>query len=284
MEDVKEENISQTSLESLRIPKSDILAIFGKCKLSIERGDILAFSADAIVTVTSTELVANVIEEEDTIGTGISGEINKACGPKLREECLDMKEVAPNVRCPIGEARMTGAYELKTAKHIIHTVGPKNTRLNKGKAKELLANCYKSCIDLASKHELYRIAFPLICVGLTGFPVNEAVTIALDSISVVADKLDYPQEVWFVMKQKHHFGAFRTQAEKRFKPQLRKKSNPFVEKGSTFRMLPHQKVLSGMKNTVKKQSFEAFAEEEEEISESDSDSDSVLEQKNGVSY
>jgi O-acetyl-ADP-ribose deacetylase (regulator of RNase III) len=275
MEDEKEENLSQTSLESLRIPKSDVLTTLGKCQLSIERGDIVGFSADAIVNVTSTGLVANVNEEEDTLGTGISGDIHKACGPKLREECLDMKEVAPNVRCPVGEARITGAYELKTAKYILHTVGPKDTRLNKGKAKELLANCYKSCIDLASKHELYRIAFPLMCVGLTGFPLNEAVKIALDSISVVVDKLEYPKEVWFVMKQKHHFEAFKTKAEKRFKPQLRKKSNPFVEKGSTFRMLPHQKVLTGMSNKVKKQSFEAFAEEEEEVS----DSDSEVEQK-----
>lgn len=272
MEELKEKTLARTSLESLKIPKSNVLTQFGKCQLSLQRGDIVTFAADAIVNVTSPELVSNKEEEEDTLGIGISAEIHKVCGSKLREACLEIEEVSPGCRCPVGEARITSAFDHKTVKFIIHTAAPMNAKVNPGEAKKLLTDCYQSCINLASEKQLYGIAFPLLCVGLSGFPLKEAVEIALDKVSVVAAKLEYPKEIWFVMKQKRQFDRFKDIATKRFNPKLRKKSNPFVEKGSTFRMLKTQKVLNGTKTAavVKRRPIvEAFPEEDEDCSDTD---------------
>ena len=48
--------------------------------------------------------------------------IHRAAGPQLLAECRAIA-LAHGVRCPTGEARITGAGQLP-AKFVIHTVGP----------------------------------------------------------------------------------------------------------------------------------------------------------------
>ena len=48
---------------------------------------------------------------------------------------------------------------------------------------EQLANCYRTCLDLAERHGARTISFPAISTGAYGYPLEEAATIALDTIA-----------------------------------------------------------------------------------------------------
>jgi len=193
----------------------------------------------------------------------MSASITKACGPKLREACLEIKEVSPDCRCPTGEARITKAFDLETAKFIIHTVGPIHAKYDKATAKKLLTSCYLNCFDLAAKYKLDHIAFPLISVGLPGYPLKEAIQVALNCIAAVAKK-QYPKIIYFIMQSKNEYNAFEELSRKRFTPEkvkAGKKKNPFLTKGSTFRMNQSQKVMLGLNNNALR-SFREFLVEE----------------------
>ena len=72
-------------------------------------------------------------------------------------------------RCPVGEARITKAYAIKNARHIIHSVAP---LLDKdGNPRPLiLEQCYTSCLNLASQYNLKSIAFCSLATGFYGYP------------------------------------------------------------------------------------------------------------------
>lgn len=79
--------------------------------------------------------------------------------------------------CPTGEAKLTGAYRL-SCKYVIHTPGPVWRGGGHGE-RELLASCYRSCLELAVENGVRRIAFPSISTGVYHFPVEEAARIAV---------------------------------------------------------------------------------------------------------
>jgi len=244
------ENLSTASLASLGNVKRNSLYDVGDCQLTVAHGSIVEFEGDAIVNATTQELVANVSDKEDFVGIGATAEIFKACGEKLRDACLEIKEVTQDCRCPTGEARITGAFNLEKVKHIIHTVGPRYNQYNKAQAEKLLASCYENCLNLAMKHELDTIAFPLISIGLKGYPLKDAITVALNTV-IDLSKREYPKEIYFVMKSKETYDTFETQAKKLFEPEKTKPAylNPFITKGSTFRMSKARKVILGLSMT-----------------------------------
>lgn len=110
----------------------------------------------------------------------MDGAIHDAAGPELLEACRSFPFVAPNIRCPTGQARITKGFRLP-ARYVIHTVGPVWTGGRSGEA-ELLAECYKNSLALADEHGIRSIAFPAISCGAFGYPVEEACSIAVESI------------------------------------------------------------------------------------------------------
>jgi len=130
-------------------------------KLEIIRWDITALNLDAIVNAANRGLMG---------GGGVDGAIHDAAGPKLDDECREIKRKYPN-GFPIGEAVIAGGYNLP-AKHVILTVGPMyHSHKN---PEQLLANAYKSSLTVAEDNNLKSIAFPSISTGMYGYPKEEA--------------------------------------------------------------------------------------------------------------
>ncbi len=135
-------------------------------------GDITKIAADAIVNAANEMMLG---------GGGVDGAIHRAAGPELYEECLKVPEVRPGVRCPTGEARITGGGRLPS-RHVIHTVGPVYDGGRYGEA-EKLASCYRNCLALAYENGLRSIVFPSISTGVYGYPAEEAAPIAVREVN-----------------------------------------------------------------------------------------------------
>src|SRR5437879_5059839 len=82
--------------------------------IQVIQGDITRQAVDAIVNAANETLLG---------GGGVDGAIHRAAGPGLLQECRALPQLRPGVRCPTGEARITGGHRLK-AQWVIHTVGP----------------------------------------------------------------------------------------------------------------------------------------------------------------
>lgn len=133
--------------------------------LHLVQGDITQQHVDAIVNAANNSLLG---------GGGVDGAIHRAGGPAILAEC---RRVGP---CPTGEVRLTGGGDLP-AQYVIHAVGPIYDG-NAERSAPLLAHTYRSCLDLAVQHQIRTMAFPSISTGAYGYPVDEAASVALDTI------------------------------------------------------------------------------------------------------
>ena len=83
--------------------------------------------------------------------------------------------------CETGHAVAAEGFSL-AASYVIHTVGPVWHGGIFGEA-ELLYSAYNQSLMLAKKRTLSSIAFPLISLGIYGYPKEQALHIAVSAIT-----------------------------------------------------------------------------------------------------
>ena len=160
-------------------------------KIEIIQGDITKLDVDAIVNAANTTLLG---------GGGVDGAIHRAAGTELLAACGTLGGCRP------GEAKITRGYRLP-ARFVIHTVGPV-WRGGEGNEPEILANCYRSALQLVLENGIKTIAFPAISCGAYAYPSPEAAQIAVKTTRNFLETEDQIDKVIFVLWGEDIYDAY----------------------------------------------------------------------------
>ncbi|CAM4048962.1 O-acetyl-ADP-ribose deacetylase [Janibacter anophelis] len=136
-------------------------------RLIAVHGDITTQQVDAIVNAANSAMRG---------GGGVDGAIHRAGGPAVLEDCI--------ARFPdglaTGDAGWTTAGDLPS-RWVIHTVGPNHAAGQRDRS--LLVSCYRRSLEVADELGARSVAFPLISAGIYGWPKDDAIAAAVETIS-----------------------------------------------------------------------------------------------------
>lgn len=150
-------------------------------RICLFQGDITRLDADAIVNAANSELLGCFFPCHGCIDNAI----HSAAGMELREACAEIMRRQGHEE-PAGQAKITPGFCLP-AKHVIHTVGPIICGPLTEDDEELLASCYRSCLECAGENGLRSIAFCCISTGEFHFPNERAAEIAVNTVEEYLD-------------------------------------------------------------------------------------------------
>ena len=144
--------------------------------LYLWRGDITTLKVDAIVNAANSGMTGCW----QPCHACIDNCIHTFAGIQLRAVCASIMQKQGHEE-PTGQAKITPAFNLP-CKFVLHTVGPIIYGALTERDCDLLASCYKSCLDLASENGVESIAFCCISTGVFRFPAEKAAEIAVKTV------------------------------------------------------------------------------------------------------
>jgi len=149
-------------------------------RCTVMQADITTLTVDAVVNAANNSLLG---------GGGVDGAIHRAAGPELLAFCQRLNA------CETGKAKLTPGFKLP-ARAVIHTVGPVWSG-GKNNEADLLANCYRSVMKIAADEGFESIALPAISCGAYGYPLEEAVEIAVRTVDEALNTMPVMKKVIF---------------------------------------------------------------------------------------
>lgn len=174
----------------------------GKARICLIHGDITDMDTDVIVNAANSSLMG---------GGGVDGAIHRKGGPKILEECKQIRATEWPDGLPTGKAVITTGGNLKT-RHVIHTVGPIWHGGNRGEP-NFLVKAYHNSLRLTVSKGLKTIAFPSISTGAYGYPIEKASRITLKTVKEFLEKEDKLDEVIFVLFTKDDLEIYKNVAK-----------------------------------------------------------------------
>jgi O-acetyl-ADP-ribose deacetylase (regulator of RNase III) len=150
--------------------------------------ELIAVQGD--ITVQDVDAVVNAANSAMRGGGGVDGAIHRAGGPQILRDCI--------ARFPTGlatgDAGWTTGGDLP-ARWVIHTVGPNFAAGQRDRS--LLVACYRRSLEVADELEARRLAFPLISAGIYGWPKDDAIRVAVETIAAATTRVEHVRIVGF---------------------------------------------------------------------------------------
>ena len=159
--------------------------------LYLWQGDITTLRCDAIVNAANSGMTGCYIPNHRCIDNAI----HSFAGVELRLACAELME-RQSCPEPTGRAKITPAFNLP-CRYVLHTVGPIIEGHVTQRNRELLASCYRACLELAAEHELESVAFCCISTGEFHFPNELAAEIAVETVKEFLKKQTSVKKVIF---------------------------------------------------------------------------------------
>lgn len=159
--------------------------------LYLWQGDITTLKCDAIVNAANSGMTGCYIPNHRCIDNAI----HTFAGVELRLTCEQLMEQQGYPE-PTGQAKITPAFNLP-CRYVLHTVGPIISGRVTKEDKELLASCYRSCLELAAENDLESVAFCCISTGEFHFPNDLAAEIAVRTVKEYLKKQTSVKKVIF---------------------------------------------------------------------------------------
>lgn len=144
--------------------------------LYLWQGDITTLKCGAIVNAANSGMTGCYAPCHGCIDNAI----HTYAGVQLRLACAEMMKKQGHEE-KTGKAKLTLAYNLP-CNYVLHTVGPIIYGSITENDRELLASCYRSCLELAQENGIKSVAFCCISTGEFHFPNDEAAKIAVNTV------------------------------------------------------------------------------------------------------
>ena len=144
-------------------------------KLCLWQGDITTLACDAIVNAANGAMLGCFYPNHGCIDNAI----HTFSGVQLRLFCAEMMA---GETLETGGARITPAFNLP-CRFVLHTVGPVVRGALLQSDRQLLADCYSSCLALAAENGVETLAFCCISTGEFGFPQQQAAETAVETVT-----------------------------------------------------------------------------------------------------
>ena len=163
-------------------------------RMALWQGDITTLKADAIVNAANSALLGCFYPLHGCI----DNIVHTRSGVQLRLLCSEIMAKQGHEE-PAGRAKITTAFNLPS-RYILHTVGPIISGRVTQRDRELLASCYRSCLELAAANGCRSVAFCCISTGEFHFPNELAAQIAVDTVRDFLDTHDGLRVIFDVYK------------------------------------------------------------------------------------